>query len=103
VRASAAILGGRPKEADDVKQLARQYKRVAVERLVDWMRSNNSKASVSASVALIDRGWGQPTQPHTGDDIPRSGQNPKILWIDDAEVVCDRIAKFRPLFGDLFA
>jgi hypothetical protein len=25
------------------------------------------------------------------DDIPRSRHNPKILWIDDAEIVGDRI------------
>ena len=35
--------------------------------------------------------------------IPRSRQNPKILWVDDAEIVGDRIAKFWPAFGDFFA
>src|SRR5208283_2959719 len=28
--------------------------------------------------------------------IPRSRQNPKILWVDDAEIVGDRITKFWP-------
>ena len=35
--------------------------------------------------------------------IPRSRQNPKILGVDDAEVVGDRVAEFRPSFGDLLA
>jgi hypothetical protein len=35
--------------------------------------------------------------------IPRSRQNPKILWVYDAEVICDRIAEPRPVFGDFFA
>jgi uncharacterized membrane protein HdeD (DUF308 family) len=35
--------------------------------------------------------------------IPRSRQNPKILWVDDAEVVGDRIAKACPVLGDFVA
>lgn len=34
--------------------------------------------------------------------IPRSRHNPKILWIDDAEVVGDRIAESRPIPGNSF-
>jgi hypothetical protein len=34
------------------------------------MRSDNPKASVAATQALLDRGWGKPVQPneHTGKD-----------------------------------
>jgi hypothetical protein len=35
--------------------------------------------------------------------IPCSRQNPKLLRVDDAEVVGDRITKFWPVFGDFFA
>jgi hypothetical protein len=35
--------------------------------------------------------------------IPRSRQNPKILWVYDAEIIGDRIAKFWPAFRDFFA
>jgi Family of unknown function (DUF5681) len=59
--------GGRPKESDDVKALARQHGPAAVLRLVEWMKSDNAKASVSASQALLDRGYGKPTQPIAGD------------------------------------
>ena len=58
--------GGRPKELHDVKSLARQYTKEAIERLVAWMKSDNAKASVSASMALLDRGYGKPAQEVTG-------------------------------------
>ena len=32
-----------------------------------------------------------------------SRQNPKILWVDDAEIVGDRIAELGPVFWDFFA
>ena len=35
--------------------------------------------------------------------ILRSDQNPKKPWIDDAEVVCDRIAELGPSFGNFLA
>jgi hypothetical protein len=36
--------------------------------LVEWMRSDNPKASVTACLAILDRGYGKPTQPveHSG-------------------------------------
>jgi len=35
-------------------------------------------------------------------NIPRSRHDPKILWVDDAEIVGDRIAKVRPVPGNCF-
>lgn len=62
--------GGRPKCADDVKDLARKYSKEAVKRLVDWMRDENPKASVAACTALLDRAYGKPGQALTllGDE-----------------------------------
>lgn len=54
--------GGRPKIEGEIKELARTYTQEAVERLVEWMRSTNPKASVGAAIALLDRGWGKPAQ-----------------------------------------
>jgi erythromycin esterase-like protein len=54
--------GGRPKEDSEVKDLARKYTKEAVTKLVEWMRSENPKASVSACQALLDRGFGKPAQ-----------------------------------------
>ena len=55
-------LGGMPKEIVEVRRAARDHTKEAIERLAFWMRSDNPKASVSATVALLNRGWGMPTQ-----------------------------------------
>ncbi len=34
--------------------------------------------------------------------IPRSRHNPKILWVDDAEIIGDRITEVRPILGNIF-
>lgn len=52
--------GGRPK--DEVGPLARAHTGAAIKKLVFWMRSKNSRASVAAAMALLDRGWGKPAQ-----------------------------------------
>src|SRR5712671_5404879 len=55
--------GGRPKEDGEVRRLAREYCREAIERLVQWMRQgDNPKASVSACQVILDRGFGRPAQ-----------------------------------------
>lgn len=62
--------GGRPKEDAEVRELARQYSSEALNRLLDWMRADNPKASVSACQAILDRAYGKPGQAvqHTGLD-----------------------------------
>lgn len=57
--------GGRPKEDNKVKELAREFTAEAVERLGYWLRSDNPKASVGAAIALLDRGYGKPHQEST--------------------------------------
>lgn len=68
VKGQSGNPGGRPKESNEVKTLARQYTEESVHRLAFWMRSDNPKASVAACQALLDRGYGKPTQPVSGDD-----------------------------------
>ena len=46
----------------EIKTLARAYDVESLERLAYWMRSDNAKASVSASMALLDRAHGKPAQ-----------------------------------------
>lgn len=58
--------GGRPKEDNEVRDLARKHTKRAIERLAFWMDSDNPKASVAASQALLDRGYGKPAQSITG-------------------------------------
>lgn len=60
--------GGRPKDIAGISKLARKHSKEAILKLVEWMRSDNAKASVSACQALLDRGWGKATQPLSGPD-----------------------------------
>lgn len=62
--------GGRPAELREVVELARAHTAEAIQRLVEWARSDHPSASPKACEVLIDRGWGKPVQPneHTGKD-----------------------------------
>lgn len=60
--------GGRPREDNEIKQLARDASAEAINRLVAWMRSDNPKASVTAAQAIIERGFGKPSQPIEGGE-----------------------------------
>ncbi len=57
--------GGRPKALGDIQELARQQSPQAINTLAKIM--NNEKtppaARVAAATALLDRGYGKPTQP----------------------------------------
>jgi hypothetical protein len=55
---------GRPKDVGEVIELARKHTTTAIERLVYWMNHENPKASVAATQAILDRGWGKPVQPN---------------------------------------
>jgi hypothetical protein len=56
--------GGRPKDLDHVRELARNYGPEAVETLVKLMRDKrgSSTGRAGAAVAILDRGYGKPTQ-----------------------------------------
>lgn len=62
--------GGRPKENNEVKALARQYTMDAIKRLAYWMACDDGRVSVAAAQALLDRGHGKPMQAveHSGPD-----------------------------------
>jgi hypothetical protein len=50
-----------------MRNLARQHTKEAIERLVEWMRSKDPKASPFAAKELLNRGWGQAPQYHEHD------------------------------------
>jgi hypothetical protein len=60
---------GRPKIPGDVIELARSHTRMAISMLADIARSDEAPpaARVAASMALLDRAWGKPSQPVDAD------------------------------------
>jgi hypothetical protein len=58
--------GGRPKKESKVQELARLHTEAAILTLVKCL--DEPRERVPAAVALLDRGWGKPTQPLTGED-----------------------------------
>ncbi len=77
---------GRPKENNEVRQLARERSKEAIERLTFWMRSDDPKASVIASIAILDRAYGRPAQALSGPD----GESPvkvihEVVWSGSIE------------------
>jgi hypothetical protein len=61
--------GGRPALLTDVRNLARQHTPAAIAKLAHIMEKGKSEqACIAAASALLDRGWGRPTQPIAGDD-----------------------------------
>lgn len=53
-----------PKAVADIRSLARQHSRLAINTLAAIARAKGAPeaARVSASVALLERGWGKPQQ-----------------------------------------
>jgi hypothetical protein len=94
---------GRPKVMPpELKVLARQYTEETTLRLVDWMRSDNPAASVSACNSLLDRAWGKAEQHHTGDtaalviNLVKFGDhgdhNPTLKQLDAAPLSIESMA-----------
>lgn len=77
-KGSSGNPGGRPKSEIEVRELARAHTTAAIQRLADWMMSDDARASVAASQALLNRAWGMPTQPHSGE-----GGGPLYVVIGD--------------------
>jgi Family of unknown function (DUF5681) len=61
--------GGRPKALVEIRNLARQESPAAIKRLaIERDSGDSSAARIAASIALLDRAYGKPTQPIAGDD-----------------------------------
>ena len=51
--------GGRPKHADEVQQLARQFSREAIDAIVDVLITGRPLERLAAARLLLERGWGK--------------------------------------------
>ena len=54
--------GGRPKEFAEIKALAREHGPAAIQKLVEHLEGADGKLSHAAAIALLDRGYGKPSQ-----------------------------------------
>ncbi|MBA9067177.1 hypothetical protein FHR71_000907 [Methylobacterium sp. RAS18] len=60
--------GGRPKASARVRDAAREHTEAALAVLVQIAKAGESEAArVAAANAILDRGYGKPTQPVDGD------------------------------------
>jgi hypothetical protein len=59
-----------PKAVTEIRSLARSYTRMALNVLVAVMRNTKATppARVAAANAILDRGWGKPTQALSNDE-----------------------------------
>ena len=86
-----------------------------VMKALDWKNSGAPKGLISHIAGPMNVGWGVVDVWESQEDfdnflttdltkafIPRSRHDPKILWVDDAEIVGDRITKVRPIPRNLF-
>lgn len=73
--------GGRPKELVHVRDLARQHTEAAIRTLSEIMHDEGQPgaARTAASTALLDRGWGKPSQMISGDP---DGAPIRVVWED---------------------
>ena len=92
--------GGRPAALAEVRELARQHTPQAISTLVKIVEKGRSEqARIAASVALLDRAWGKPTQPIAGDaDMPPVG-----LSIEDQRRQIDERRAAAALIDEAFS
>ena len=89
--------GGRPKILAEVRDLARSHTEESVKALVRVMRNKKAPpaATVAASTAILDRGWGKPTQ------YVEAGQNPLDgLTVDEQRALLEALDALPDNEGD---
>lgn len=83
---------GRPKVDFEVRELAREHGREAIERLVEIMRGDNLSLARAACEALLDRGFGKPVQSVgiDSDSVPLQGITVTFVQSDRPKQEADR-------------
>jgi hypothetical protein len=89
IRSAAPERSQVAKAAADIRSLARSHTATAVRILVGIMKESRSPpaARVSAAIAILDRGWGKPTQSVEMDLRRRNEPCPNLKELSDAELL----------------
>lgn len=78
VKGQSGNPNGRPRVNPELKAMCRARTKEAVERLITEMKDGDtSGARITAANAILDRGWGKPAQPQTGE----GGEGPVELSV----------------------
>ena len=76
---------GRPKESAHIKALAREHTTEALAALVEAMPEGSHRDKIAAATALLDRGYGKPTQVVAGDDdMPPIDMSMRVEFVGTA-------------------
>ncbi len=68
VKGQSGNPGGRSAGLKHIRELAREKTETAIQTLIQVCETGESEAArVAAANAILDRGWGKPTQPLDGD------------------------------------
>ena len=59
---------GRPKTDPRVRDAAREYTEQAIAVLGEALADEDKRIAIKAAEVILDRGWGKPAQPLTGDE-----------------------------------
>lgn len=74
VKGKSGNPAGRRKEDANVKELARTYTKAAVLALVSGLKAKSERTRIAAAEALLDRGWGKPSQETTVQQLGPDGK-----------------------------
>ncbi len=91
--------GHRPVIPAEVLEAARAQSLPAIEVLTRWMHSTDARASIAASIALLDRAWGRPEQSmHMAGSLDVAAQRAEEEQMVEAMKRLD-ISELRMLIG----
>lgn len=92
--------GGRPKAEREVIDLAREASPRAIGRLIELVDSADERVSIAAANSVLERAFGKPTQPLSGDvDNPLIPATPSVEVL--AKLTAEQRAELRAIVGSI--
>ena len=71
--------GGKPKKHEDVKALARQHSKAALNRIVELISSSDERVAIMAAKEVLDRAYGKAKPADDEDDNAKKNVTINIL------------------------